>query len=101
MMYKYQPGDKVVLRLDLNKHDTYCMENDPAEYNSVTDEMMQHAGSTVTIRSIEYGQYTIEEMFGVLWTDEMFVGFDTFGAEDDTDDDFCESDESIYTLLGM
>lgn len=73
-MTTYQPGDRVVVRDDLECDVRYRMD-----HNSVTDvattAMCHLAGQVVTIDHINsYGKYRIRELEGLNWTDEMFDG---------------------------
>ena len=70
---KYNIGDKVIVRPDLNVDDTYSMFDSP-NVNVATAPMVALAGKTVTIFEISFGQYMVEEYENVYWTDEMFVG---------------------------
>lgn len=70
-MSKYQVGDKVLVRDDLEVGENYSMENGKS-FNSFVIDMNKLSGKVVTIESTDY-QYRIEELnFG--WTDEMFAG---------------------------
>ncbi|OME54080.1 hypothetical protein BSK59_15985 [Paenibacillus odorifer] len=75
-MTKYQVGDKVVVRSDLQEDEQYSMIND--SYTDIAvDEMVERAGKTVTIAAIEpeagHMSYSILEDSGYWsWTDEMF-----------------------------
>ena len=71
---KYNIGDKVIVRPDLNMDDIYSMFGDSSNVNVATAPMVALAGETVTIFEILSGQYMVEEYEDVYWTDEMFVG---------------------------
>ena len=77
MDYRYHPGDKVMVRPDLNKNKTYLMTSGPSkgvESYFVTSIMERQAGKIFTIKDIAAAEdgYHLEEIeFG--WTDEMFV----------------------------
>ena len=70
-MTKYKPGDRVVVRSDLERR-KYYMEHDKSVSNSAVGSMLRFSGKIVTIRHIVYGKYVIEELPGFYWTDEMF-----------------------------
>lgn len=75
-MPKYKPGDRVVVRSDLERR-KYYMEHDKSVsdksvFDSVVGSMLYFSGKTVTIKHIVYGKYVIEELPGFYWTDEMF-----------------------------
>lgn len=77
MELMYKPGDKVMIRPDLNCREIYRMRsgrhNGDNNYG-VIDQMADQAGKIFTIqgpRNNEDG-YSLEE-FGYGWTDEMFV----------------------------
>lgn len=73
-MPKYNIGDKVLVRPDLVSDESYSMEDDSENENTVTNEMLELYGTVVTIEDISgCGQYYIEEC-GFQWTDGMFVG---------------------------
>lgn len=62
---KYKVGDKVKIREDLIIGKYYGGD-------SFMQEMAKFRGKIVTIRDIDCGEYTIEELkFGWHWTDEM------------------------------
>lgn len=77
MACRYHPGDKVMVRPDLNKNETYFMTSGPSkgvESYFVTPIMERQAGKAFTIKDItvmEDGYHLEEIRFG--WTDEMFV----------------------------
>lgn len=77
MELMYKPGDKVMVRLDLNCREVYRMRsgryNGDFTYN-VVDQMADQAGKVLTILSPRGGGagYSLEELdYG--WTDEMFI----------------------------
>lgn len=72
MPAKYKPGDKVVVRPDL-EHKRYYMEHDKSICDSAVGSMFRFQGKTVTIKYIMHGKYIITELPGIYWTDEMFV----------------------------
>lgn len=77
MELMYKPGDKVMIRPDLNCREIYCMRsgrhNGDYTYN-VVDQMVDQAGKVFTILGPRDGGagYSLEELdYG--WTDEMFI----------------------------
>lgn len=71
---RYQVGDRVLVRADLEPSPRiYCMQDDPSSANTVVSEMMQFAGTIVTIDYCGL-QYQIKEVGVWGWTDEMFEG---------------------------
>lgn len=77
MELMYKPGDKVMIRPDLNCREVYRMRsgryNGDFAYN-VVDQMADQAGKVLTILGPRDGGagYTLEEsIYG--WTDEMFI----------------------------
>lgn len=79
-MTLYEPGDRVVVREDLNDDGIteYHMFHNPDEWNTVVSEMYDYAGKTVTINKIIAGQYRIVEDKGFYgWVDEMFAGLES------------------------
>lgn len=74
---RYQIGDRVVVRHDIEEGATYKMY-DGSEWNSVTEDMAARAGQTVVIRAYYSGQYVIEGAEW-CWTDDMFEGLDDDG----------------------
>lgn len=68
---RYKVGDVVRVRSDLDYHATYYMD-DRSESNDITEKMMEKAGTLVKIEAISGGQYRVEGVRYVLWTDEMF-----------------------------
>lgn len=77
MELMYKPGDKVMIRPDLNCRGIYCMRsgrhNGDFTYN-VVDQMADQAGKVLTILGPRDGGagYSLEELdYG--WTDEMFI----------------------------
>lgn len=75
-MTKFQIGDKVTVRSDLELNTTYGMEGNPY-VDIAVNEMVDFAGKTVTIKEVDYHDgnlsYEIEEDKGAWsWTDEMF-----------------------------
>lgn len=77
MELMYKPGDKVMIRPDLNCREIYCMRsgrhNGDYTYN-VVDQMADQAGKIFTIQGPRDGEcgYTLNEI-GYGWTDEMFI----------------------------
>lgn len=77
MELMYKPGDKVMVRPDLNCSEIYHMRsgryNGDNTYN-VVDQMVDQAGKVFTIQGPCKGGagYSLEE-FGYGWTDEMFI----------------------------
>ena len=77
MELMYKPGDKVMVRPDLNCREIYCMRsgrhNGDYTYN-VVDQMVDQAGKIFTIQGPRHGGagYTLEESdYG--WTDRKSV----------------------------
>lgn len=92
---KYSPGDKVLVRSDLTINKEYYMD-DGVEWNSFTSDMARWSGKVVTIKSISYSQYKIEEQCnGCFWVDGMFAGL----APDDQGDLEIDQMELISVLL--
>lgn len=77
MELMYKPGDKVMVRPDLNRREVYRMKsgryNGDFTYN-VVDQMADQAGKVLTILGPRDGGagYSLEE-FDYGWTDEMFI----------------------------
>lgn len=77
MELMYKPGDKVMVRPDLNCREVYRMRsgryNGDFTYN-VVDQMADQAGKVLTILGPRDGGagYSLEE-FDYGWTDEMFI----------------------------
>lgn len=77
MELMYKPGDKVMVRPDLNRREVYRMKsgryNGDFTYN-VVDQMVDQAGKVLTILGPRDGGagYSLEE-FDYGWTDEMFI----------------------------
>lgn len=77
MELMYKPGDKVMVRQDLNCREVYRMRsgryNGDFTYN-VVDQMADQAGKVLTILGPRDGGagYSLEE-FDYGWTDEMFI----------------------------
>lgn len=77
MELMYKPGDKVMIRPDLNCREVYRMRsgryNGDFTYN-VVDQMADQAGKVLTILGPRGGGagYSLEE-FDYGWTDEMFI----------------------------
>lgn len=75
MVYKYSPGDRVVVRYDLRNGALYKSETDSKISNVAVTGMVERAGSVVTIASLMGGQYWIEEDGQRWrWVDGMFDG---------------------------
>lgn len=78
MACRYHPGDKVMIRPDLNRNGTYRMTSGASkgvEGYFVIPAMERQAGKVFTIKDIaamESGYHFEEIGFG--WTDDMFVG---------------------------
>lgn len=77
MELMYKPGDRVMIRPDLNCRKIYCMKS--GSYNGnytydVVDQMADQAGKVFTIRCPRDGGagYSLRE-FDYGWTDEMFI----------------------------
>jgi hypothetical protein len=77
MELMYKPGDKVMVRPDLNCREVYRMRsgryNGEYTYNAI-DQMVDQAGEVFTIKGPRDGErgYTLNEI-GYGWTDEMFI----------------------------
>lgn len=77
MELMYKPGDKVMIRSDLNCNEVYRMRsgsyNGEYTYN-VINLMADQAGKIFTIQGLRDGGrgYTLNEI-GFGWTDEMFI----------------------------
>lgn len=72
----YQPGDRVIVREDLENGEQYCMSDDKGCAARAVAAMIRFAGQVVTIRGFFLGRYQIEEAPEWVWTDEMFVGLE-------------------------
>ena len=78
MELMYKPGDKVMVRPDLNCREIYRMRsgrhNGDNTYYGVIDQMADQAGKIFTIQGPRDGErgYTLNEI-GYGWTDEMFI----------------------------
>ena len=69
---RYQIGDMVTIRSDLNKYDTYYMD-DGVIGDGVTSSMMELQGRYVGIvAQSSSGKYTIDCDHN-NWTDDMFI----------------------------
>lgn len=70
--FKYNVGDRVIVRKDLDSAETYGGWN-------ATDDMAELAGEEVTIESKDsdgfFGEYYKIDKSVWGWTDEMFSGF--------------------------
>lgn len=87
---KYHVGDVVIVRHDLVKSETYCMENDSGGYAYVTEPMMKRVGTEVVISDIEeIGGHSMYHIDGgsrsLFWTDGMFEGLARPAVEVDQD----------------
>ncbi|MEE0545649.1 MAG: hypothetical protein UC771_14480 [Faecalibacterium sp.] len=77
MELMYKPGDKVMVRQDLNCSEIYRMRSGRYDgeytYNAI-DQMVDQAGEVFTIKGPRDGErgYTLNEI-GYGWTDEMFI----------------------------
>lgn len=70
---KYKVGDKVKIRKDLQEGKRYDMQNEIKTSNSTTSYMCSLGGRTMTIKSVNYGQYQLlEDIESKNWTDGMF-----------------------------
>lgn len=72
---RYQVGDRVVVRHDLEESKRYYM-NDSESCDVATREMVELAGQTVTISEIPHGKYYIKGCRW-YWTDDMFEGLES------------------------
>lgn len=91
---KYQVGDMVVIRSDLDENRRYYMD-DRSESNTVTHKMVAIGGTVHEITDIYGGQYRIADDNGSwLWTDEMFDGF---AIEPEDENEF--NDEMFEEIL--
>lgn len=76
MEYKYEIGQLVRVRPDLENGEFYAMASGPEAGKRwrVVSDMMGFAGQLVHIRKYSgTGAYWIEEMESCVWTDEMFT----------------------------
>lgn len=70
---KYKPGDKVVVRSDLQRGKHYFNENGDG-CDVATTPMTELCGKIVTIKRVVGDKYYIkEDRNRFCWTDEMFV----------------------------
>ena len=71
---KYKVGDKVIVKsldwYNQNK-DTFGTVNVPCSF---VRDMSRFCGKVVTIRSVGFSSYYIEESYSYSWSDEMFEG---------------------------
>lgn len=72
-MALYNPGDRVIVRPDIQSGIRYTMRDDKEYRDVVTHEMEELAGQVVTIRMADIGGYYIHEDRW-HWTDDMFSG---------------------------
>lgn len=87
---KYHVGDVVIVRSDLKKSETYCMENDAGGYAYITEHMLKRAGTEVVISDIDkIGEHSMYHIEGgsqsIFWTDGMFDGLARPAVEVDQD----------------
>lgn len=72
---KYKVGDKVIVKSLAWYHenkDAYGNVNVPCCF---VRDMSRFCGKVVTIRSVGFSSYYIEESYSYSWSDEMFEGF--------------------------
>lgn len=90
-MALYNPGDRVVVRHDIEENRRYFMVGDHTISDVATSGMVRLAGQVCTIGEVtSYGKYRIKE-YGANWTDEMF-----FGKALELDDPHIESASSLF-----
>lgn len=91
---KYQIGDMVVIRSDLEENEIYYMDDRSAS-NTVNYKMIAIGGTVHEITGTYYGQYRIADDNGNwFWTDEMFDGF---AIEHEDENEF--NDEMLEEIL--
>lgn len=83
--YLYQPGDAVRVRSDLSEDAVYAMKSgdDTVPHWLVVSDMLSFAGKVVHIEKMLGDVYTVKEVKGFIWVDEMF--------EDTLDECVCSS----------
>lgn len=77
MPLRYQPGDRVIVRSDLQVRKRYCMDDDFDNWMYANEDMRQYSGEVVTIAGphvCDRNVYAVEES-PWKWTDEMFDGY--------------------------
>lgn len=77
---KYNKGDKVRVRKDLELGKSYYME-DKSDFWPTVQGMVNMRGEVVTIKEVYSNYYYIEEK-GFKWTDDMFEGKVSFSKSD-------------------
>ena len=83
-MTTYQPGDKVIVRDDLDCINYAMYDTDNPRKMSVVDEMLSFRGREVTITEIDDFYYIAEDDGIFHWSDDMFSGrADDSQLEDD------------------
>lgn len=72
--YLYQPGDAVRVRSDLSEDTVYAMKSgdDITPHWLAVGDMLSFAGKVVHIEKMLGDVYTVKEVKGFIWTDEMF-----------------------------
>lgn len=72
--YLYQPGDAVRVRSDLSEDTVYAMKSgdDTVPHLLVVGDMLSFAGKVVHIEKMLGDVYTVKEVKGFIWVDEMF-----------------------------
>lgn len=99
-MAKYQPGDRVRVRLDLKSGQEYCMDNRVIRNYAIAG-MVRLAGQIVTIQAYKDSQYRVlEDVTECYWTDEMFEDEEIREKITQESNDFEPSDMSIESLFG-
>ena len=88
-MARYQVGDIVIVRTDLEIGHTYYM-HDSNVCDTFISQMSPFCGKEVTIATNAFGKYQICEG-GCNWTDEMFDG--------PSSNHICISDEALINFL--
>lgn len=83
--YLYQPGDAVRVRSDLSVDSVYAMKSgdDTTPHWLAIGDMLSFAGKVVHIEKMLDDVYTVKEVKGFIWVDEMF--------EDTLDECVCSS----------
>lgn len=73
----YQPGDRVVVREDLEDGGLYSVSDNKTRRARANSDMVNLAGQAVTIKAIRFDiYYRIEEDDRWVWTDGMFSGLE-------------------------
>lgn len=71
--FKFNIGDRVRIRNDLNLLSMYKMDFEPIKSTRVTSDMYDLRGEIAAITNIKYNRYIIDKDYGGwCWTDEMF-----------------------------